>query len=170
MSSLWGFTDIVLEGESAENIHALLQRAKEQCASKENGYCSEMITVADAGYRFAHGLRHEYRLLQEDNEFSPLELVATHPVLDYFALYLCPIDEDGRTLTYEGNIRYEYDGTVLKITESTYAGVGTMLPFLVAKLGEGCAELYYWISSEADYIGKTNDVNHKYFNPEAELE
>ena len=40
-----------------------------------------------------------------------------------------------------------------------------MLPFLFAVLGENNPELYYWVNSEADYVGQTNDLTHKYFNP-----
>lgn len=170
MSSLWGFTDIVLEGEPAENIYGLLQRAKEECAREETGYCSEIIAAAGAEYRFGYGIKHEYKYLDEGNEFSPRVLVGTHPVTDHFALYQCPVDEEYRTFTFEGNIKYEYDGSILKITQSTYADDGSILHFLYAVLGEDCPCLYYWISSEADYIGKTNDVDHKYFNPEADMD
>lgn len=168
MSSMWGFTDIVLEGESANKVYEILQRAKEESADAANGYCSDIITAGGEQYRFGHGLKFEYGNSSDDNEFAPLEIIATHPVMDYFALYFCPIDDDERTFTNIGNIRYEFDGTVLKISESTYAGAGAMLSFLTAMLGDDCPELYYWISNEADYIGETNDVDHKYFNPEAE--
>lgn len=168
MSSVWGYTKIVLEGESAKNVYALLQCAKDECAKEENGYISEMISVADVEYRFVHGLKFEYRKSPEDNEFSPPVIIGKHPVMDYFALYPCPIDDDDRTWIQYGNIKYEYDGAILRICESTYASKGTMLPFLIALLGEECSELYYWINCEADYIGETNDINHKHFNPEAE--
>ena len=35
MSSSWGLTEIVLEGEVANDVYALLSRAKEECASEE---------------------------------------------------------------------------------------------------------------------------------------
>ena len=38
-----------------------------------------------------------------------------------------------------------------------------MLPFLYALLGEDCPGLYFRISSEADYIGETNDTEGKNF-------
>ena len=41
-----------------------------------------------------------------------------------------------------------------------------MLTFLYALLGEDCPGLYFRISSEADYIGDTNDEEGKYFNLE----
>jgi hypothetical protein len=170
MSSLWGYTEIVLEGQSAKNINALLQRAKEECASEETGYCSEIIVAGEAEYRFGYAMKHEYKNLDENNEFSPLVLVGKYPIMDHFALYKCPVDEEERTFTFEGKIEYEYNGTILKICESTYAGKGTVFPFLIALLGEENPELYYWISSEADYIGETNDLNHKYFNPEADVD
>lgn len=34
MSSSWGLTEIVLEGEAANDVYALLSRAKEECASE----------------------------------------------------------------------------------------------------------------------------------------
>ena len=166
MSSLWGYTDIVLEGESGKHIYALLERAKEESGKEENEYCSEVISVGDAEYCFGYGIKEEYRNASEDNEFSPLVLVGKHPVFNHFTLYKCPIDEDERTFTFEGNIKFEYDGVILKICESTYASQGLMLTFLYAVLGENCPELYYWANSEADWLGVTNDQNHKYFNPE----
>ena len=168
MSSLWGYTTIVLEGESAKSISDLLQRAKEECAIAENKYCSNIFAVGETEYCFVHGLKYEYKASEDKNEFALPEIIGSHPVMDYFALYLCPFEDDDRTFFDYGNIKYEYDGSILKICESTYAGDGNMLPFLVEILGEECNELYYWISSEADYIGETNDTDHKYFNPEAE--
>ena len=166
MSSLWGWASIVLEGETAKRVFAILERAKEECAKEENGYCSEKIAAGDNEYCFAHGLRYEYKNSSEDNEFSPLVLVGKHPIMDYFALYLCPIDEEERTFTEYGHIKYKFAGSILTIDESTYASSGLMLKFLFALFGEDCPELYYWVNNEADYIGKTNDINHKYFTPE----
>ena len=107
MSCLWGFADVVLEGESAR---------------EETGYCSEIIVAGEVQYRFGYAMKHEYKYLDEDNEFSPRVLVGKYPI-------------------FEGNIKYEYDGTILKICESTYAGEGTILPFLIALLGEDTPDL-----------------------------
>ena len=166
MSSLWGYTSIVLEGESAKNVYSLIQKAKEEALREENNYCSEIIAAGEVEYCFGHGLIYEYE--ENDNEFAPRAVIGKSPAFNHFALYRYPINDDDRTLDFEGKLKYKYDGTVLEIDESTYAGTGEMLPFLYAFLGENCPELFYWISNEADYIGETNDVNHKYFDPEAD--
>ena len=170
MSSLSGYTEIVLEGESAKTVNALLQSAIAEASKEENDYCSEIIAVGGKEYRFAYGLKYIYKDSPDDNEFAPREVIGVEPILDHFALYICPFDDNDRTFTFEGKTSFDYDGELLRITESTYADVGAMLPFLNAILGEGCDELFYWISNEADYIGETNDVNHKYFDPEADMD
>lgn len=38
MSSSWSLTEIVLEGEAANDVYALLSRAKEECASEERDH------------------------------------------------------------------------------------------------------------------------------------
>ena len=167
MSSLWGYTTIILEGESAKSVYALISKAKEEASMEENDYASEIIAAGTSEYRFAYGLKLQYA--ENDNEFAPMEVIGKNPALNHFSLYQCPIDDDDRTMFFEGNLNCKYDGTILELSESTYAGVGMMLPFLYALLGENCPELFYWINNEADYIGETNDVNHKYFNPEADL-
>ena len=170
MSSLCGYTEIVLEGEAAKTVNALLQSAIDEASKEENDYCSEIIAVGGKEYRFAYGLKYIYNDSPVDNEFAPREVIGVEPILDHFALYICPFDDDDRTFTFEGKTRFDFDGEVLRISESTYADAGVMLPFLNALLGEGCDELFYWINNEADYIGETNDVNHKYFDPEADMD
>lgn len=53
MSSLWGLTEIVLEGEAANDVYALLSRAKEECASEDRDLgrmfsCSFRIRSTDS--------------------------------------------------------------------------------------------------------------------------
>ena len=43
MSSSWGLTEIVLEGGAANDVYALLSRAKEECASEDRDHCSQVI-------------------------------------------------------------------------------------------------------------------------------
>ena len=52
---------------------------------------------------------------------------------------------------------------MLKVSEDTYGDEGMLLPFLLEYLGEDNQGLFYHISSEADYIGETNDTEGKYF-------
>ena len=47
MSSSCGLTEIVLEGEAANDVYALLIRAKEECASEERDHCSEADYIGD---------------------------------------------------------------------------------------------------------------------------
>ena len=63
MSSSWGLTEIVLEGEAANDIYALLSRAKEECTSEERDYCSEVIHTVKGDFCFVFGLENIY----EDN-------------------------------------------------------------------------------------------------------
>jgi hypothetical protein len=77
-----------------------------------------------------------------------------------------PSDEESRYVTQFGKIEFDYVDSVLKVSEDTYGDEGTMLPFLVKYLGEDYEGLFYHISSEADYIGETNDSEGKYFNLE----
>lgn len=95
MSSSWGLTEMVLKGEAANDVYALLSRAKEECASEERDHCSEVIHTVKGDFCFAFGLENIY----EDT-------------------------------------------------------------------GDDCPGLYFRISSEADYIGDTNDEEGKYFNLE----
>ena len=107
MSSMWGFTKIVVEGEKAMDIYELLCRAKQECGCEECRY-----------------------------------------------------------ITQFGNIEFEFADSVLKVSEDTYGDAGTVLPFLLEYLGEDYQGLFYHISSEADYIGETNDTEGKYFTLE----
>ena len=63
MNSSWGLTEIVLEGEAANDVYALLSRAKEECASEERDHCSEVIHTVKGDFCFALGLENIY----EDN-------------------------------------------------------------------------------------------------------
>ena len=81
-------------------------------------------------------------------------------------LFAYPFDSSSRHILDVGRIEYQYDGTVLRINEDTFADEGTMLTFLYALLGEDCPGLYFRISSEADYIGETNDTEGKFFRQE----
>ena len=62
-----------------------------------------------------------------------------------------------RYLTQFGNIEFEFADSVLKVSEDTYGDEGTLFPFLTEYLGKEYEGLFYHISSEADYIGETND-------------
>lgn len=164
MSSFWGWTDIVLEGEAANSIYALLCSAKEECASEERYYCSKVIHTAKDDFCFAFGLEDTYED-NEDDYWIPA-VRGTVPREDVFKLISYPFDRSSRYFTNFGTLEYEYDGAVLRINEDTYADEGTILPFLYALLGEDCPGLYFRISSEADYIGRTNDSEGKYFRLE----
>ena len=71
-----------------------------------------------------------------------------------------------RYITQFGNIEFEFADSVLKVSEDTYGDEGMLLPFLLEYLGEDYQGLFYHISSEADYIGETNDTEGKYFTLE----
>ena len=60
MSSLWGLTEMVLEGGAANDVYALLSRAKEECASEERDHCSEVIHTVKGDFCFALGLENIY--------------------------------------------------------------------------------------------------------------
>ena len=45
MSSMWGLTKIVVEGEKAKYVYDLLCRARQECGREECGYLSEVISV-----------------------------------------------------------------------------------------------------------------------------
>lgn len=83
---------------------------------------------------------------------------------DVFMLLTDPNDEECRYLTQFGNIEFEFADSVLKVSEDTYGDEGMLLSFLTEYLGKEYEGLFYHISSEADYIGETNDKEGKYFN------
>ena len=161
MSSSWGLTEMVLEGEAANDVYALLNHAKEECASEERDHCSEVIHTVKGDFCFAFGLENIY----EDNGDDYWGPAVKETVLreDVFMLFAYPFDSSSRHILDVGRIEHQYDGTVLRINEDTYADEGTMLTFLYALLREDCPGLYFRISSEADYIGETNDTEGKYF-------
>ena len=161
MSSLWGLTEIVLEGQAANEIYALLSRAKEECASEERDHCSEVIHTVKGDFCFALGLENIYEDTGDDYWGPAVKETVLRE--DVFMLFAYPFDSLSRHILYDGSIEHQYDGTVLRINEGTYADEGTMLTFLYALLGEDCPGLYFRISSEADYIGETNDTEGKYF-------
>lgn len=47
MSSMWGLTKIVVEGERAKDVYDLLCRAKEECGREECGYRSEIVCAGN---------------------------------------------------------------------------------------------------------------------------
>ena len=155
---------MVLEGGAANDVYALLSRAKEECASEERDHCSEVIHTVKGDFCFALGLENIF----EDTGDSYWGPSVKETVLreDVFMLFPYPFDRSSRYVLDIGRIEYEYDGTVLRINEDTYADEGAMLPLLYALLVEDCPGLYFRISSEADYIGETNDAEGKYFRLE----
>ncbi len=164
MSSLWGFTKIVVEGDRAKEVYDLLCHAKEECGREECGYRSEIVCAGNGQYRFAFGMDREVKYEIEDDLYSrgPMTIITTvRP--DVFMLLPDPDDEESRYVTQFGKIEFEYTDSVLKVNEDTYGDEGTMLPFLIEYLGENYAGLFYHISSEYDYIGQTNDESGKYF-------
>ena len=161
MSSSWGLTEMVLEGGAANDVYALLSRAKEECASEERDHCSEVIHTVKGDFCFALGLENIYEDTGDDYWGPAVKETVLRE--DVFMLFAYPFDSSSRHILDVGRIEYQYDGTVLRINEDTYADEGTMLPFLYALLGEDCPGLYFRISSEADYIGETNDTEGKYF-------
>lgn len=56
MSSSWGLTEMVLEGGAANDVYALLCRAREECASEERDHCSQVIHTVKGDFCFALGL------------------------------------------------------------------------------------------------------------------
>ena len=66
MSSSCGLTEIVLEGEAANDVYALLSRAKEECASEERDHCSEVIHTVKGDFCFAFGLENIYEDTGDD--------------------------------------------------------------------------------------------------------
>ena len=155
---------MVLEGGAANDVYALLSRAKEECASEERDHCSEVIHTVKGDFCFALGLENIF----EDTGDSYWGPAVKETVLreDVFMLFPYPFDRSSRYVLDIGRIEYEYNDSVLRIEEDTYADEGTMLPLLYALLGEDCHGLYFRISSEADYIGETNDAEGKYFRLE----
>ena len=164
MSSSWGLTEMVLEGGAANDVYALLSRAKEECASEDRDHCSQVIHTVKGDFCFALGLENIF----EDTGDSYWGPSVKETVLreDVFMLFSYPFDRSSRYVLDIGRIEYEYNDSVLRIKEDTYADEGTMLPLLYALLGEDCPGLYFRISSEADYIGETNDAEGKYFRLE----
>ena len=167
MSSMWGLTKIVVEGEKAKDIYDLLCRAKQECSREECGYRSEVICVGNRQYCFAFGMDQVVKYEIEDDLYPRGPMTITTTVLpDVFMLLTDPNDEECRYITQFGNIEFEFADSVLKVSEDTYGDEGMLLPFLVEYLGEDYQDLFYHISSEADYIGETNDKEGKYFNLE----
>lgn len=165
MSSMWGLTKIVVEGEKAKDVYELLCRAKQECGREECGYCSEIIRAGKGQYRFAFGMDQVVKYEIEDDPFGPSTITTTvRP--DVFMLLTDPNDEECRYITQFGNIEFEFADSVLKVSEDTYGDEGMLLPFLLEYLGEDYQGLFYHISSEADYIGETNDTEGKYFRLE----
>ena len=164
MSSSWGLTEMVLEGGAANDVYALLSRAKEECASEDRDHCSQVIHTVKGDFCFALGLEKIF----EDTGDSYWGPAVKETVVreDVFMLFPYPFDRSSRYVLDIGRIEYEYNDSVLRIKEDTYADEGTMLPLLYALLGEACPGLYFRISSEADYIGETNDTEGKYFTLE----
>ena len=164
MSSSWGLTEMVLEGGAANDVYALLSRAKEECASEDRDHCSQVIHTVKGDFCFALGLENIF----EDTGDSYWGPSVKETVLreDVFMLFSYPFDRSSRYVLDIGRIEYEYNDSVLRIKEDTYADEGAMLPLLYALLGEDCPGLYFRISSEADYIGETNDAEGKYFRLE----
>ena len=104
----------------------------------------------------------------EDEIFGPSTVTeVVRP--DVFMLLPDPDDEESRYVAEVGKVEFEYADSVLKVSEDTYGDEGTMLPFLVEYLGEEYEGLFYHISSEADYIGETNDKEGKYFDLESDI-
>lgn len=167
MSSMWGLTKIVVEGEKAKEVYDLLCRAKAECGREECGYRSEIICAGNGLYRFAFGMDRIIKYEIEDEKYprgTMTEITTVRP--DVFMLLPDPDDEECRYVTEFGKIEFEYADSVLKVREETYGDEGTMLPFLLEYLGDEYAGLFYHVSSEADYIGETNDKEGKYFNLE----
>ena len=162
MSSSWGLTEMVLEGGSANDVYALLSRAKEECASEDRDHCSQVIHTVKGDFCFALGLENIYEDTGDDYWGPAVKETVLRE--DVFMLFPYPFDRSSRHILDVGRIEYQYYGTALRINEDTYADEGTMLPFLYALLGEDCPGLYFRISSEADYIGETNDTEGKYFS------
>ena len=162
MSSLWGYTKIVIEGEKASEVHELLCRAKEECGREECGYSSEVISTDKRQYRFAFGIDEVYKYEDENDPWGKFT-VTTVVRPDVLMLLPDTSDEARRYTTQYGKIEFEYADSVLKVNEDTYGDPGEMLPFLEEYLGADYEGLFYWITSEADYIGVTNDKEGKYF-------
>ena len=134
MSSMWGLTKIVVEGEKAKDVYDLLCRAKDECGRQECDYRSEIIYAGDKQYRFAFGMDQVVKYEIEDDLYPRGPMTVTTTVRpDVFMLLTDPNDD------------------------------GTLLPFLTEYLGKEYEGLFYHISSEADYIGETNDKEGKYF-------
>ena len=163
MSSLWGYTQIVIEGEKASEVNVLLCRAKEECGREISGFRSEIISTRNGQYYFAFGLKEVVKYESDDDIFGP-RTVTTIPCPDVFLLLPDSSDESCRHMIQAGNIEFEYTDSILKVKEDTYGDEGSMLPFLIEYLGEDYNGLFYHISNEADYIGETNDAEEKYFS------
>jgi hypothetical protein len=164
---MWGLTKIVVEGDKAKEVYDLLCRAKEECGREECGYRSEIVFAGREQYRFAFGMDWSVKYEIEDDDYPRGPMTVTTTVRpDVFMLLQDPSDEESRYVTQFGKIEFDYVDSVLKVSEDTYGDEGTMLPFLVKYLGEDYEGLFYHISSEADYIGETNDSEGKYFNLE----
>ena len=100
MSSLWGLTKIVVEGDKAKEVYDLLCRAKEDCGREECGYRSEIICAGNGQYRFAFGMDREVKYEIEDDLYSrgPMTVITTvRP--DVFMLLTDPNDEECRYIT-----------------------------------------------------------------------
>ena len=144
MSSMWGLTKIVVEGEKAKDVYDLLCRAKDECGRQECDYRSEIIYAGDKQYRFAFGMDQVVKYEIEDDLFprGPMTITTTiRP--DVFMLLTDPDDGECRYLTQFGNIEFEFVDSVLKVSEDTYGDEGTLLPFLTEYLGKEYEGLSY---------------------------
>ena len=90
MSSSWGWTEMVLEGGAANDVYALLSRAKEECASEERDHCSQVIHTVKGDFCFALGLDKIF----EDTGDSYWGPAVKETVLreDVFMLFPYPFD------------------------------------------------------------------------------
>jgi len=120
MSSFWGWTDIVLEGEAANSIYALLCRAKEECASEERDYCSKVIHTAKGDFCFAFGLEDTYEDNEDDYWIPAVRGMV--PREDVFKLISYPFDRSSRYFTNFGTLEYEIPAQVEGINPGAFVG------------------------------------------------
>ena len=107
--------EIVLEGEAANDVYALLCRAKEECASEERDHCSEVIHTVKGDFCFALGLENIYEDTGDDYWGPAVKETVLRE--DVFMLFAYPFDSSSRHILDVGRIEYQYDGTVLRINE-----------------------------------------------------
>jgi len=112
MSSSWGLTEIVLEGEAANDVYALLCRAKEECASEERDHCSNVIHTVKGDFCFAFGLENIYEDTGDDYWGPAVKETVLRE--DVFMLFAYSFDSSSRHILDVGRIEYQYDGNVSK--------------------------------------------------------